>query len=87
METSCDIPVIPGFIFIWKDNVGITEASSIACMSPDWCAPMKLTVQSHRTGRTKDFLYENTEVNDGEIAAWIYKSADEQGTRLHIFND
>jgi hypothetical protein len=78
---------IPGHLFTWAENTGITEDSTIEANGyGDLTASNVIHVKSHRTGNFMTFIFQKEEMDrDGETVAWHYKS--HEGVGLTILND
>jgi hypothetical protein len=78
---------IPGHLFTWAENTGITEDSTLNANGyGDIAANNIIHVKSHKTGNFMTFIYQKEELDrDGDTVAWHYKS--DAGVELIILND
>lgn len=93
---TLSIPVHDGRKFTWDGRHGFAEASDLdcaghrpihSCVWPD-AADVGFRVKSHKTGKMVLFTCHKTQIDDGEVVGWEYRSYGEiEAFMITIEND
>ena len=74
-----------GMTYVPAEHKLVTEASDLFAVGA--ATPSHLTVRSARTGATRNFAHESTQLDDGEVISWTFRCAEDSQMVLVILND